>query len=244
MAARAPLPAPSNFEFDALAAAANYRAAIVGEFRACLRGAVLEVGAGIGQISALLAAESQADFLVSIEPDADFCGILHRRSPHLRVVRGTIAAISPESAWDAVLSVNVLEHIGDDEQELRHYHSLLAARSGCLCLFVPARSELYSPIDRDFGHHRRYSRPGLRRKLEGAGFRVCQLRYFNFAGYVAWWVNFRLLKRRRFQSAAVEFFDRVIFPLVHGWETRVAPPPVGQSLLAIARASPESGSNP
>jgi len=36
--------------------------------------------------------------------------------------------------------------------------------------------------------------------------------------------------------SAIRFFDRFIFPPVHGLETKICPPPIGQSLLAVARA--------
>jgi len=31
-------------------------------------------------------------------------------------------------------------------------------------------------------------------------------------------------------------FDRAVFPLVHGLETHICPPPIGQSLIVIAIA--------
>jgi len=34
----------------------------------------------------------------------------------------------------------------------------------------------------------------------------------------------------------VRLFDRVIFPAVHGFESHVCAPPIGQSLMAIALA--------
>ena len=40
-----------NFEFSALSEARNYRAALIKEFAPVLTGNVLEVGAGIGQIT-------------------------------------------------------------------------------------------------------------------------------------------------------------------------------------------------
>ena len=138
--------------------------------------------------------------------------------------------------WDGILSINVLEHIEEDEAELARYAKALAGRHGALCLFVPARPEIYAPIDKDFGHFRRYTRPELRRKLLGAGLEIERLTYFNWVGYFAWWVNFCLLKKRGFEVSKVRAFDRVIFPVVHAMETSVMRPPFGQSLLAIARA--------
>jgi len=42
---------PEDFEFAALSEARNYRDALLREFAAHLRGRVLEVGAGVGQIT-------------------------------------------------------------------------------------------------------------------------------------------------------------------------------------------------
>jgi len=129
-----------------------------------------------------------------------------------------------------------LEHIELDREELASYHRLLQPARGALCLFVPARPEIYAPIDGDFGHFRRYTRTELRKKLEEVGFNPVQFRYYNFVGYFLWWMNFCLLKRRSFDVAAVRLFDRMIFPLVHGFESRICSPPVGQSLMVIAVA--------
>jgi hypothetical protein len=107
---------------------------------------------------------------------------------------------------------------------------------GHLCLFVPARPEIYAPIDRDFGHHRRYTWPELARKLDACGFNILKLHYFNCMGYLAWWMNFCALKRRTFDVAAVRGFDRLIFPAVYWAESRIFRPPIGQSLLAVGSA--------
>jgi hypothetical protein len=139
---------------------------------------------------------------------------------------------------NAILSINVLEHIKEDDRELAVYRQKLAREKGALCLFVPARPEIYAPIDRDFGHFRRYTKKELCQKLERAGFEILLLRYYNFVGYFAWWLNFCALKKRGFDLQAVRFFDRIIFPPVHAFEANVCPPPIGQSLLAIARAKP------
>jgi len=101
--------------------------------------------------------------------------------------------------------------------------------------FGAGSSEIYSRLDRDFGHYRRYTAADLRGKLLRAGFKPLRLHYFNLAGYFGWWFNFCLLRKRRFDPAAVRFFDRVIFPLVHAAETRILRPPFGQSLLVLAQ---------
>jgi len=225
-----------DFEFAALSEAKNYRNALLREFSGHLRGRVLEIGAGVGQITGPLLQNPAITRLVSIEPDAGFCARCRTAFPAHSVIQGTIDDLNGDDSWNAILSVNVLEHISDDGRELSIYRQKLAHEKGVLCLFVPARPEIFAPIDRDFGHFRRYTKPELRRKLEAAGFEILKLRYYNFVGYFAWWLTFGVLKKRGFNLQAVRFFDRVIFPPVHGLETKICPPPFGQSLLVAARA--------
>jgi SAM-dependent methyltransferase len=225
-----------DFEFAALREAVNYRAALVAEFAPWLRGSVVEVGAGIGQISSSLAALPAVREVVAIEPEARFCREFRRLHPQMKLVEGILDDLDPAQVCDAILCVNVLEHIRDDDRELAKFHQRLAARRGHLCLFVPARQEIYAPLDKDFGHYRRYDRAGLREKLELAGFQIIRLNYFNFAGYFAWWLNFCVRKQRKFEAGAVRFYDRAIFPLGHWLESRLTRPPIGQSLIAMARA--------
>jgi len=225
-----------DFEFDALNEAKNYRAALLRDFGSHLRGNVLEVGAGVGQITAGLRQMPEIKKMIAIEPDAGFCEKFRTQFPQQELIHGTVNNLRSEIDWNAILSINVLEHIETDTEELATYHRLLQPARGALCLFVPARPGIYAPIDKDFGHFRRYTRSELRGKLERAGFKPVRLRYYNFAGYFAWWINFCLLSKRSFDVPAVRFFDRMIFPLVHGLESRICPPPIGQSLMAIATA--------
>ena len=226
-----------DFEFKSLSAANNYRAAILSSFGASLRGNVIEVGAGIGQITEQLRRSHEIHHLTSIEPDAAFCVQIRDRFSDIDLVHGTISDLQTKRDWNSILSINVLEHIETDEKELETYHRLLKPANGALCLFVPARPEIYAPIDKDFGHHRRYTRLDLRQKLEHAGFKIQKLRYFNVVGYFGWWASFCLLNKRSFDIHAVGLFDRVIFPVVNWTESHVCAPPFGQSLLAIATAS-------
>jgi SAM-dependent methyltransferase len=225
-----------DFEFAALSGAKNYRAALLREFSEFLGGNVLEVGAGIGQLTEELLKNPAISKLVSVEPDENFYARLCAAFPAHQIVRGTVDDLKGDESWNAILNVNVLEHIRQDERELEIYRQKLAREKGVLCLLVPARPEIYAPIDKDFGHFRRYTKTELREKLEAAGFEILKLRYYNLAGYFAWWLSFCVLKKRSFDLQAVKIFDRVIFPPVHGFESRICPPPIGQSLLAIARA--------
>ena len=228
--------ATGDFEFDALQKAGNYRAALVQEFSPFLKGRVMEIGAGIGQFTEALAALPNVTEVVAIEPEARFCDAFRKLHPSRKIIEGTTDNLGEDPDWDAAVCINVMEHIRDDATELLKCRQRLAKRAGHLCLFVPAREEIYAPLDKDFGHHRRYARPQLREKLTQAGFQIVRLDYFNCIGYFAWWFSFCLLKKRHFDTGSVVVFDRLIFPVVHALERRLARPPFGQSLVAVARA--------
>src|ERR1700722_4312853 len=168
-----------DFEFAALSLADNYRKALLREFSAPLHGNVLEVGAGIGQITEALLQKKDINQLVSIEPHADFCSQLLQKFPGHTLVQGAIRNLTDGGNCDRLVSINLLEHIKDDEGELKSYRNHLLKNHGTLCLFVPARMEIYSQLDKDFGHFRRYSRAELRQKIESAGFQIVRMRYYN-----------------------------------------------------------------
>jgi len=227
-------PGATDFEFAALREANNYRRALLKLFAPHLRGRVIEIGAGCGQFTAQLRHLPTINHLLPIEPDPRLCAAFRQALPAQTLLEGAITSLAEPGPWTAIVSTNVLEHIRDDQAELKIYHRLLRPAHGRLCLFVPARPEIFAPIDSDFGHHRRYTRDDLRRKLEATGFKILHLHYFNFIGYFAWWFNFKLMRRRKFNPAAVRFFDRAIFPLGFSLESNLLWPPFGQSLIAIA----------
>lgn len=228
--------ATEDFEFAALSEAVNYRKAIVREFGPYLTGRILEVGAGVGQTSEALLALGATSELVAVEPEEKFQRGFRERLPTTRLIGGTTADIPTDESFDAAVLVNVLEHIDDDRDELRRLHSILAPRMGYVCLLVPARQEIYSELDRHFGHFRRYSRGELRGKLRETGFEIEKISYFNFVGYFAWATRFKIMRSMSFDIDQVRVFDRRIFPTVHWFESHVCRPPIGQSVIAIARA--------
>jgi len=109
-----------DFEFAALNNAANYRQALLREFSEFLRGDVVEVGAGIGQITEPLSRMSAVRRVVAVEPDPEFCAQHRSKYPDHELIEGTANSLQPDQDWDAVLSVNVLEHIGERHRSKKH----------------------------------------------------------------------------------------------------------------------------
>jgi len=228
--------ATADFEFAALAEAVNYRNAIIREFEPFLHGRVLEVGAGIGQTSEAILLLPEVQELVALEPDPRFQAEFSTRLPHIRLIGGTTRELEDGESFNSAVMVNVLEHIEDDQQELARMREILRSTAGHLCILVPARPEIFSKLDAHFGHFRRYTRPKLRDKMRLAGFEIVMLHYFNFVGYFAWWLRFKLMQGMSFDIKQVRMFDRRIFPIMHAIESRIMRPPVGQSLIAVCRS--------
>jgi 2-polyprenyl-3-methyl-5-hydroxy-6-metoxy-1,4-benzoquinol methylase len=197
---------------------------------------VLELGCGVGNFTRHLL---DRELVVAIDVEAECIAQLERNldghRTNLIVRRMDIAdnAVPElrEHRIDSVVCLNVLEHVSDDRLALGHAASLLPL-GGRLVLIVPAFDALWGPIDRNLGHFRRYTKAALRNLAAATGFRVSELRYMNSIGFFGWWFNARILKKKEQSAAQIAAFDTMIVPILSRVE-KLAPPPFGQSLLAV-----------
>jgi hypothetical protein len=58
--------------------------------------------------------------------------------------------------------------------------------------------------------------------------------YTNLPGIAAWWLSGRVLRRRTVTPGDVRLYDRWMIPWIAAVERAVSPP-LGQSLIAVAR---------
>ena len=79
----------------------------------------------------------------------------------------------PDASVDAVLLLNVLEHIDDDALAMRQVYRILRP-GGVAVIEVPAGPELFDVYDELLMHHRRYTRSDLRQVLESSGFMIAR----------------------------------------------------------------------
>lgn len=223
-----------GLELEALAQAPNYYRWIIHHFRPWLRGTVLEVGAGLGTFAESVRAEASPERMVLVEPAPNLLEPLRDRfagHTDVQIVAGTLETLEP-APIDTAVMVNVLEHIDDDLGTLRDLYCRLRP-GGALLIFVPALPWLYGSLDEAFEHCRRYTRAGLRKTIESAGFRPVELRYMNLPGILNWFVAGRLLRVRTIRPGAMRVYDRLVVPVARRIESVVAPP-LGQNLLAVA----------
>jgi SAM-dependent methyltransferase len=176
--------------------------------------------------------------MLLIEPAANNIGALRRRFERdlrVRVYHGYLEDVGDSFAADTVVAVNVLEHVERPMEFLRAAHGTLLS-GGALLLLVPALPAIYGSLDEAFDHYRRYTRPELERSLRAAEFEIETVYYLNFVGVAAWFAAGRIMRRATLGRAQVRFYDRWVIPWLRRLESRVHPP-LGQSLLAIARKS-------
>lgn len=226
----------SGTELDSMVEARNYYRAILKLFRPYIGPRVVEVGAGIGTFSTFLLSLENVRELTVLEPASNLFPLLRQRlgaDCRVRCVHGGWHAKLPSGEVDTVVYVNVLEHIKDDGGFLRSARQILVP-GGTLLLFTPALPALYGTLDRQFGHYRRYTKLGLAKELQSAGFSLEFLRYFDLPGVLGWFLATKVLRRETLRPSDVRRYDRWVFSwsskIEHGWA-----PPVGKNLLAIGR---------
>ena len=201
---------------------------------------VLEIGAGIGNITVWLLPRDS--WMASdINPNyLHYLQNLTAAKPYLEVARVDVERAGDFTAlagrFDTVLCLNVLEHVADPLQALRNMRSALEP-GGKLVLYVPHGRGLYSSLDEVLGHRCRYDRAMLARELADAGFALVEQRFFNRAAVPGWWWNGRILKRRSFSRVQLKLFDLAV-PVLRLVDRLL--PWNGLGLVAIARRVEEA----
>lgn len=218
---------------DSLDNATNYADWIVELLAPYLRGDILEIGSGYGTFSERLASFGR---LVTSEPSPDAVALLRRRfagHANVEVLEADAASAAAGRAYDAIVAINVLEHIADHTAVIGALGDAVRP-GGTLAIYVPAFESLYGAFDARVGHIRRYTRSQLRALLQDAGLDVVEARYVNSLGALAWFVTVRVLGATPTRQWSAQLYDRAVVPVLRPLERRVLPR-VGQSLLCIAR---------
>ncbi len=228
----------SGSELDALAQARNYYAWVLRQFAPFLGPSVVEVGAGIGTFSQFLLSVPRVRELTAKEPASNTFPVLERRflgDARVRTLQGYLSDHYRTLSADAIVAVNVLEHVSDDRGFLRHARESVAV-GGSLLLFVPALPSIFGTLDHAFEHQRRYTRATLRDTITSAGWKVHRISYMNVPGIAAWFLAGRVMRKTSIAVSEARAYDRLVIPWLSWLEERVKPP-IGSNLLAIARKS-------
>ncbi len=228
-------------DLEAMSFAVNYHRWILDEFRPYLGEHIVEVGAGTGNFSRLLLAESPHG-LSLVEPSEMFHHLERNISTietktdvslYHSIFRNAADTIAAKARPDTIIYINVLEHIEDDLAELQTIHHTLAEGGRCL-IFVPALQALYGDFDRKVGHFRRYAKRELEEKCRTAGFDIVRSGYFDLAGILPWFIKYRILRSDDLSPSAVTLYDNLAVPIVKRVESLIKAP-LGKNVLMVIR---------
>jgi SAM-dependent methyltransferase len=162
---------------------------------------VLEIGSGIGNLTTQLVPRHQY-VATDINPlYLHSLKALENDRPYLKTQftdvtkKETFPTI--EGGFDTVVCLNVVEHVEDDVAAMENIREALAP-GGRAIILVPHGEKIYGTLDEVLGHVRRYEHDTLRSLAERSGFEVKEILEFNRVGTPAWWLNGKLLRRRKF----------------------------------------------
>jgi 2-polyprenyl-3-methyl-5-hydroxy-6-metoxy-1,4-benzoquinol methylase len=143
-----------------------------------LKGKVLEIGSGLGNISQYLIKDGFHITLSDFNPD--YCTLLKKHFEKYPNVNDILSINLQDEAFfskyealkgafDTVYLLNVLEHLNDDKKAIAYCHYLLK-ENGNIILLVPAFRFLYCNLDKNLGHFRRYNDIQLKTLLRASRF--------------------------------------------------------------------------
>jgi len=167
---------------------------------------VVDFGAGTGTFAKRLRDEGCR--VLCVEPD------FSQRQRLIEAGFEVLADIDalPDQSLPFVFSLNVFEHIEDDQRAIEQIHRKLTP-GGALLLYVPAFHCLWSTLDDKVCHYRRYTKKTLR-SLVWPRFSIERLEYADSLGFIAA-LTFRLLRKNAtaLTPQSIAWYDQWIFPL-------------------------------
>lgn len=176
---------------------------------------VVEIGAGIGNLSAELSQE-RTHYLAT-DVDRSHVSRLNSRLGNASHIGFECLDLVAEQGvgslagrFDTAICLNVLEHVKDDGLGLANIRSLLS-EGGRAIVLVPQDMRVFGTLDEVLGHFRRYSEEELRAKMATAGFAVESMLHFNRISRPGWFFTGRILKKRTLSRFQIFCFDHLVW---------------------------------
>jgi len=213
--------------------ATAYPGWFVDRIRPRLSGTILEVGSGIGSNVRAMGMQDRIIATDSEDENVRFLENAFAGRRHIEVTKWDVAEEAPPGMGDidTVLCSNVLEHMEDDKEALRHILAVLKP-GGCAVFSVPAGPSRFCAIDESLGRRRRYHVEGLTAALDTVGFSVESTFTMNKLAVPARFVSNRVLFRRRLGKLQLKVFN-VLVPLARLIDPIL--PWQGLTLVVVAR---------
>ncbi|MEW5861567.1 MAG: class I SAM-dependent methyltransferase [Cyanobacteriota bacterium] len=198
---------------------------------------VLEVGAGIGATTEVLCTGNQKRW-VCLEPDS----ILTQQLKALikskgftnccEVRIGTLLDLNPNEMFDAIVYIDVLEHIKNDSSELEAASRYLKT-GGYIIVLAPAHPWLFTKFDEGIGHYRRYNKSTLSAIIPD-NLKCVKLIYLDCVGLMASLGNRLILNSKMPNINQITIWDKFMVPLSRKIDPLIQYS-LGKSILGVWR---------
>jgi len=171
---------------------------------------IIDIGCGVGSNISLLG--SLGLNLIGIDMDLYGLSLAKKRFPNIPLVNGDLLKLPFKSnSFYCVIATDILEHLDQDHIGMEEINRVLKP-GGANIITVPAFKFLWGIQDVIGMHHRRYTKKGLLKLLEGQEFRIMKSSYFNL------FLFFPILAARyliRFFKLKVESENEINIPLIN-----------------------------
>lgn len=202
-------------------------------------GDLLEVGAGIGEITKLLRPFNSNSKWIAVEPDQSNAkkiielidtGILDK---NIIVSNSFIEELKIfDSSLGNVIFIDSLEHIEKDKIALQ-LASNMVAKGGHIVVIVPAHNFLFNEFDAAVGHYRRYNKKMLF-EIIPASLQISIFRYIDSMGFFLSLANKFLLKNPNPSLNQIKFWDGYVVPISRVMD-RILNFKFGKNIILIAK---------
>lgn len=205
------------------------------------KGNILEIGSGIGNISEFFLQEGASILLSDVRQG--YCDELQQKFQSYSNLNGVelIDLVDPAfdkkfqalfGSFDSIFSLNVVEHIYDDNLAIKNAKKLLR-KEGHLIILVPSYQGLYNGLDKDLDHYRRYNKKTLSVLFENNDLPIIKKQYFNFIGIFAWIISGKLQKNETIPEGQMRLYNA--FVPVFKWIDRFVFRLAGLSTIVVGK---------
>jgi 2-polyprenyl-3-methyl-5-hydroxy-6-metoxy-1,4-benzoquinol methylase len=191
---------------------------------------VLDAGSGFGQYTWRMCRMNPGWKIDAVDIDAEHindCRVFFRRSglsDRVRFYDGDLTKLNTVETYDFILSVDVMEHIKDDELVFRNFCNALR-NNGLLLISTPSDrggSDVHGENDRSFiDEHVRdgYAIKEITDKLTSAGFESIHAKYtYGRPGSISWRLSMKypvkMLNISYLFFILLPFYYMILFPLI------------------------------
>lgn len=132
---------------------------------------LLEVGCGTGFVLSAISKRYPTVQITGSEIYTSGLEFAAQRIPKAELIQMDARNLPFVEEFDVVAAFDVIEHIDEDELVLKNFYRAIKPGGTCL-ITVPQHQWLWSPVDEEACHKRRYHAVDLHEKVEAAGFQI------------------------------------------------------------------------